>query len=603
MAQDTIHTFPLKSDSYAAFDAISLRNLIIDRLNEQGIFTDQNFVGSNLSAIIDIIAFSYNTLIYYLNKTSTESLFTEAQLYENITRIVKLLDYKPIGYQTSTVAFQCSANDTFGRGIYTIPRYSYMSIGTIPFSFTEDVSFSIPTDFTVTALADLANKKLLYQGIFRENPMHYAAGDKNETVIINTNNINIDHFTIDVYVLEVDKTNTINRGGKKWYKYQNVPNLQVENSTARVFEKRLNSNLSYEIMFGDGVNGRRLQSNEEVAVYFLQSNGESGVIGATALSQGKSYSLYNTDAFRQILNDTNDEEFLYIDVRQFTNLTFNNTTGSTLIKNIEDADSIRINAPSNFKTQYRLITAKDYEAFVKTNFANFISDIKVFSNWEYTGKYLKYFHDIGINPGSFQQIILNQVQYADSCNFNNVYICGVPKISEGSTLKYLLPAQKEIIKSHIESLKIITSETSFLDPIYKAVGFGVKLNNDVIISETNTYVLEITKANNSARSNQSIAREITAIFRDMFNPINIKLGQAVQYTKLVNFINGVSGVQKIRTRNLNFTNSYEGLSLFLWNPVYPELDKKIITNDTSVEDFQLLYFDDLLSIDSRIIVA
>ena len=108
MANELTYNFPLKQDAYAAFDAISLRNLIISRLNEQGVYTDQNYLGSNIASIIDIISYSFNTLMFYLNKTSTESMFTEAQLYENISRIVNVFDYKPIGYQTSTLAFSCS---------------------------------------------------------------------------------------------------------------------------------------------------------------------------------------------------------------------------------------------------------------------------------------------------------------------------------------------------------------------------------------------------------------------------------------------------------------------------------------------------------------
>ena len=99
----------MNKDSYIAFDALSLRQLIIDRLNEQQVFTDQNYIGSNLAAVIDIVSFAYSSLIYYLNKTSTETLFSEAQLYENINRIVKLLDYKPIGIQTATISPQISA--------------------------------------------------------------------------------------------------------------------------------------------------------------------------------------------------------------------------------------------------------------------------------------------------------------------------------------------------------------------------------------------------------------------------------------------------------------------------------------------------------------
>ena len=59
--------FNLQTDGYVAFDAISLKDLIIERMNEQQIFTDQNYEGSNLSALIDVIAYSYHVLIYYLN--------------------------------------------------------------------------------------------------------------------------------------------------------------------------------------------------------------------------------------------------------------------------------------------------------------------------------------------------------------------------------------------------------------------------------------------------------------------------------------------------------------------------------------------------------
>ena len=48
MATDTTNNFDIPKDGYVAFDAMSLRQLIINRLNEQKIFTDQNFLGSNI---------------------------------------------------------------------------------------------------------------------------------------------------------------------------------------------------------------------------------------------------------------------------------------------------------------------------------------------------------------------------------------------------------------------------------------------------------------------------------------------------------------------------------------------------------------------------
>ena len=65
----------LNKNSYLSFDALSLRDLVIDRLNRGKVFTDQNYQGSNLSSLLDVISFTFGTLLYYLNKTSSESMF------------------------------------------------------------------------------------------------------------------------------------------------------------------------------------------------------------------------------------------------------------------------------------------------------------------------------------------------------------------------------------------------------------------------------------------------------------------------------------------------------------------------------------------------
>ena len=126
MADNT--DFTLSRDSYATFDALTLKQLIKKRLNEGGVFTDQAFEGSNISAIIDIISYSYHTLLFYLNNTASESTFNEATLYENMNRIVKLIDYKPTGFQTSLLSFESEANEKLLPNLYTIKRYSYFYI-------------------------------------------------------------------------------------------------------------------------------------------------------------------------------------------------------------------------------------------------------------------------------------------------------------------------------------------------------------------------------------------------------------------------------------------------------------------------------------------
>lgn len=118
----------IPTTSYVNFDGLNLKEAIRERLTSTGIFTDQNYEGSNLTHFNEIISFIFGNLLFYLNKTSNEGLFTEAALYENVNRIVKQLDYKPVGHQSSTLSFTASASD-LNSGLYTIPRFSFIEVG------------------------------------------------------------------------------------------------------------------------------------------------------------------------------------------------------------------------------------------------------------------------------------------------------------------------------------------------------------------------------------------------------------------------------------------------------------------------------------------
>lgn len=588
--------YPLPKDSYVAFDAINLRNLILKRLDEQGVYTDHNYIGSNLASIIDIISYAYNTLIFYLHKTSNESMFTEAQLTENINRIVKLLDYKPVGYQTSTLTYRITANRIAKRGVYTIPRYSTFYVGDSPYSFNEDVSFSIPQDNSIIPLTELDNKKLLYQGVFREYATYTASGNNSEILVVNAGSEKVDHSNVFVYVYEKQK--------ESWYEYKEVPFMYSESAQSRCFEKRLNSNGCYEITFGNNINGKRLSSGDSVAVYYLVSNSNAGTVGPRAMKNSNPYrTLYATPRYIEILQSVNTENLIYINKKDFSLLTCDNDGGSTLPVEAEGAESIRNNAPSIFRTQNRLVTKTDYESYIKTNFTNVISDVKVFDNWDYTTSYLKYFNKISVKPEAFSQMLLNQIQFADNCNFNNVYVCGTPRTSERTSFKYLLPSQKELIKSSLDSLRTITTEITFLDPVYRAVGFGVTGLGSLGITEADISQLEIIKQTYSNRSNSAIAQEAIGVIESFFDLKDAKIGNMFDYTALVSELLSIKGVESLRTRRTDTNETFHGLSFLMWNQNYPEMDFGIVANNRSLQPFELLYFYDSGNIASKIIVT
>ena len=264
MADNT--DFSLNRDSYATFDALTLKQLIKQRLNDGGVFTDQIFEGSNISSIIDIIAYSYHTLLFYLNNTSSESLFSEATLYENMNRIVKLIDYKPTGFQTSLLSFEATANENVIPDLYTIKRYSYFSVNGIYYSFNSDVSFN--KNLTSNQkLEDLSDSSLLYQGQYFEYPSQTSIGEPFETITLlvkdNITNepIFIDNSSIDVYVRNVNT--------RKYEQFNETNNLFLLGPSDLAFEKRINENGFYELKFGSGVFGKKLNQGDQILIYYL----------------------------------------------------------------------------------------------------------------------------------------------------------------------------------------------------------------------------------------------------------------------------------------------------------------------------------------------
>jgi len=592
------NNYNIPSNEYVAFDATSLRQLILDRLNTTQVFTDQNYIGSNLASVIDIVAYTFNTLMYYLNKTASESMFTEAQLYENINRIVKLLDYNPLGYQTSTLPFSATV-DTLNAGTYTIPRYTSVSVNGIKFSFNSEQTFVKTVSLSSEGLTELSSQALLYQGSYQEYPLYTAIGDENEMVLLSpATNINIDHFNIDVYV------NRNNLG--IWSQYTKSNSLYLENSIAEKYEIRLNGNNQYEITFGDDINGVKLQPNDKVAVYYLQSDGSVGEVGKNAITSAKA-TEYNTTQFNQIIASVlSNNSYDIISNSDLAYISFSNKSASTPVQTIQTPDEIRAAAPSVFRSQYRLVTENDYKSFINTNFSNLISDVTVVDNITYTTQYLQYFYNLGLTDPSLNgRALFNQFQFSDACNFNNVYLFIVPRTVDNTTLSYLLPPQKELITTSVQLLKSMTAEIAYADPVYKAVAIGTNSNNsntNITVTDESLSRLYIKKNVYNNRDNSSIIKDVINIFTSYFSKSNLTLGQTLDITSLSQQILNINGIDSFYTGRIDNSVQINGLSLFIWNPDYSSLDTLQTTNNIVFNFFEYPYLFDLNNLINKIVI-
>lgn len=591
MSRETLTDFTLPKKSYTSFDALTLKQLIKDRLNEEGVFTDQIFEGSNISAIIDIIAYSYHTLLFYLNQSSNETLFSESSIYENMNRIVKLINYKPIGYQTSLLPFTVQANGNILRNLYTLKRYSFFIVNGTYFSFKEDITFN-KTIEGVETLEPFSENYLLYQGRFFEYPPQRAIGEDFEifTLIVkdNINNepINIEDSSIDVYVYDVNNN--------KYTYFTETNNIFLESPTSPVYEKRLNENGFYEIKFGNGVFGKKVNAGDQVYIYYLKSDGEQGVVSQGALN-GKTINYFTSVQFEDISKDIyKDKNYEFLPPEKLKDLAFSNSIESTFPKERENVDEIKENAPKIFTTQDRLVTSSDFTTYLNKNFSNILDSFIVVNNKTYLNEFIKYFYDLGLDtPNEDPRFLFNHVKFSSPAELNNIYLFVVPKIrnvDENNNISFLTLSQKNTIINSLEEKKLVTMEVIPQDPVYMAFNLGLNLTGETLSENIINETFLVLKRNISVNvSSESLKQQADLIFANYFK--NLKLGNLISLNELKVSLLDLPGIDSIVTRRVDpitgtTLSETPNISLIGFNAIYSDLDIKIYSNDIELDFFK-----------------
>ena len=598
--------FNLPQDAYVAFDAVSLKDYIINRLDENQKFTDQNYEGSNLAAVIDIIAYSYHVLLFYLNNTAAEVNFDQATLYENMNKIVKLIGYKPAGKQTSIVPINAVAAASLPIGNYTIRKYSYFLADGVQYNFNKDISFNKSSN-DVETLQSVNDETILYQGTIKEYPDYTAQGEEFEILPIVVDNIVdsdsgkfIADGTLSVYVKELSN-NT-------YYEYEVVESLYLTKSVDRVCELRLNEYGHYEVKFGNGVFGKKLDEGDIVSVNYILSDNTAGVISKNIINGNKLF-VYDSTRQRELFQDLypNKNETTFLNITNSPKITFNNPLNSSALSTEETVEQIRQNAPKMFSSQLRLVTEGDYQSFLQKNLANVVASTKVVSNDSYINEYIQYFYDICVDPNKVNRVIINQVNFADACDFNNINVFVVPRftITEDKTYPpFLSNSFKNYIVTQTQDRKMLSNTVVPRDPIYMAFGLGIGDTTNLtldILDQTKLYAVRET---NNKINKTTLKTRIASLIKKFFDPEENSLGQNLSLTNLTNNILSLEGIKRIETRNeLTGEIFTGGVSFLSFNPQYPESDIELVNQDKTLPFFKFPYLYSPLSVAKRIVIT
>lgn len=384
------------------FDQIKLN--LINFLKQQDEFQDYNFEGSSLNVLIDLLAYNTHYNAYYLNMIANESFLDTALLRDSVVSHAKVLNYIPTSKSASKaiINIEIETNDSTIETL-TIPRgtsFSSELIDNFPYNFV------MIKDETVTK----SNTKYIFENI------EIYEGTLNSITFIQDNNSNpnqifvLPDIDIDTRTLKVTVTDATTSNTEIYTLSTDVLDL---NSASKAYFLQEGKNGFFEIYFGDDYISKKLSDGSSITADYLITNG---------IVANKSQNFVPNSTIIDENNNTinnNDITITLVDAA---------SGGSDR----ESVDSIKFSATKKYSTQNRLVTAKDYAAYLQTNYPG----IQSISVW-----------------GGEEQVPVV---------YNKTYIS--LKMKDGF---YLTLAEKNrIVEEIIKPKAIVSTEAEIIDPDY-----------------------------------------------------------------------------------------------------------------------------------------
>ena len=393
--------------NFTNLDFDQIKSSIREYLRANSNFTDYDFEGSNLSTILNVLA--YNTYIssYNANMISNEVFIDSATLRENVVSLARNIGYVPHSRSASRANVSFFVDTTnFSTNPITLTLKSGV-VCTTGVSFgSQSFSFIIPQDITVPVVNGIAlfENIEIYEGTYITNNFTVDANNPNQKFILDNANIDID--SIRVFVRDTQPSSI-----KREFKLSR--NLFDIDSESRIFFIQEIEDQRYEIIFGDGIFGKKLENLNYIEVSYNVTNGELGN-GVSSFS------------FSGRIIDNNGR----VVTTGISLFTTNSPTQNG--REIESVESIKKYAPRKYASQNRAVTATDYETLIPMIYPE-AESVSVFGGEDLTPpKFGRVFISIKPINGPF---VSNQVKDNIESSLRRYAVAGiVPEIID---LKYL----------------------------------------------------------------------------------------------------------------------------------------------------------------------
>ena len=330
------------------FDQI--KESVKDYLRANSDFKDFDFEGSNMAIIIDILAYNSYITAFNSNMVANESFLDSATLRENVVSLARNIGYVPRSRKSAeaVVDFEYKFNGdsntiTLKKGLALVGAVNNTSY---TFSIPEDVTVNSPLDSggvggNNSPRTGKFSGLTVYQGTLLTKKF-IVNGSSDQRFILDNSFIDLDSLRV-----EVRKS-----GSSGGLAFSRVDNIIEVTPVSNVFLIQEIKNETYELLFGDGLFGKKLEIGDVIDISYIVTDGKDG-------NEGKFFTFSGN-----MVNDAGTSIASTNNVQVIATQTARNGT------DIEPIDSIRYFAPRMYSAQNRAVTPRDYEAIIQSIYPN-----------------------------------------------------------------------------------------------------------------------------------------------------------------------------------------------------------------------------------------
>tara|TARA_R100000808_G_scaffold25095_2_gene61852 strand:+ start:5316 stop:7169 length:1854 start_codon:yes stop_codon:yes gene_type:complete len=494
-------------------DFDTIKSNLVSFMKSQSEFTDYDFTGSGLNVLMDMLAYNTHYMAYYVNMVANEMFLDSASRRSSAVSIAKHLGYVPksVSSASATVSLSIvateSTNSNWPSSI-SVPKNTKFT------TKVDDVSYDFYTTTAYTATSYVDNTSndtrtfTLPNVVLKEGKLGTMSYTVNQTGLEEKYVIpdpTVDTSTLVVKVL----TNATDTIYDIYTLYDNVADLK---STSKVYFLQEVEDGKFEVYFGDGALGAKLEEGYIVEMEYMSSKGASANgAGGNDATDARSFTMASTLSYS---NSSSNPTVV-------TSVT-NPATGGT---GAETLESIKYNAPKSFKAQDRAVTTEDYKTIVLNKYTNASSVV----TWggedndpiDYGSVYiavrpitgltltdvskkdlldiLKKYKVMSIQPKivdpDYTFVIVNTTAYYDTTlsinpkealsdnikstisSYNNTYINSFDSAFRHSVLVGLIDDTDEAIKSNVTKIKL---KKRIKPPLKKSFGYILKYSTSLL---------------------------------------------------------------------------------------------------------------------------